>query len=92
MIYAEVIQEDCSCFRLERLRYDKETKWHSVTLIVDDDIWDNEIWIWEDVFPAVMKGYKRAKRHIEWLDKGDYKDLKRILKTADKLGWFNYLK
>lgn len=103
MMLSEAIEEAGGMFQLTRQRdlNKEEMDWYGLTLYVLDadasgkwvQVSDNEDWMEKTLLPLLTnKEYKDALTTLELeerCNKDDMKSLRRLLKTAENLGWLD---
>jgi len=92
MIYIETITDSNDTFRIEREKNTSDGKWYSIMLTqVNPDVFlaDNDSFIF-DLEVALKDNPKQAMKEIgiEY-NKDHVKLLRKIIRKAIKLGWFN---
>jgi hypothetical protein len=98
MIYIETIADDLDCFRIERQKDKPKGNWYEITLVkvkINKDtiiISDNDTYILGILYGACKPSITETFDYLKIsYDKADVKTLKKIIRKADKLGWFYYL-
>lgn len=91
-MYIETITDDLNIFKLERQKNTPEGKWYGICFSSDDKaLVDNDTYIIGELYYGMRDDWKRESRDIglEGITKNDAKTIVKIIKKADKLGWFD---
>ena len=98
MIYLETIADDLDTFRIERQKNEPDSAWYDLWIYKSNEpkwvkkfIADNENWIYWNLYPMLKKDPKTAISELD-ITRSDAKMLRKLIKKADKLGWFDGIK
>ena len=101
-MYIESIADNEDLFRMERQKNTPDGGWYGVSLVVgqtpkfqlhDILISDNDDYIIGSLYYSLRDNPREASKELELpLKKEDIKILLKLIKKADKLGWFDHLK
>lgn len=99
MIYIETITDNGDLFRIERQKDHSFGNWYGVSLILglshpptkhDCILSDNDEYIIGALYYTLRDNPKEASEELNYqLNKDDIKLLLKLIRKADKLGWFD---
>ena len=89
LIFSEEIEIAAKDIKISRQKDTPNGKWYGIMICGQDDvIADNEEWILNELYPRLKdKDYYGLNK--DGFDKETCKNMKRLIKTAIKLGWFD---